>query len=452
MLDGAQGILALVGGAAADDCLSHAAARAEDLRRAGAHAVGQVGGFLLQHLEADAGLLHHLHDLLRGEHKVDVGDAVGVAELLAPRLHLLGGAGHDGDVEGRAAVLGVLLAVVFLEHGRKHLHGGAGGGEILQKFGPLVFHILHPRGAAGGHQRQVLAGFEPTQELGGFLAHGEVRAEDGVVHLVRAHDLERGDELIEHVFARGEAVGFADGDAHGGRDLNDDSLLRVLQGFPRGANVVLDGDGAGGTHGGALSAADAVRLAQGLIVRRGDVQAWAAAGKAQIADALHLVADAHTVAAEDALVEVHRDGGAGEVHLDVLARIVEADVVDAEANRHLLQTAGAVLLAGGAVAAMRGEQQLDDHAAVLEQPRRVGADVQLVFRRHGAGRVDLSGALLLDHAHTARAVNGQIGMEAEVGNLNAGLAADLEHVGFVVIFHADVVHVHNALRHRAPPP
>ena len=48
--------------------------------------------------------------------------------------------------------------------------------------------------------------------------------------------------------------------------------------------------------------------------------------------------------------------------------------------------------------------------------------------------------------------NGQIGMEAEVGDLNAGLAADLEHVGFVVIFHADVVHVHNALRHRAPPP
>ena len=97
-------------------------------------------------------------------------------------------------MEGRAAVLGVLLAVVFLEHGRKHLHGGAGGGEILQKFGPLVFHILHPRGAAGGHQRQVLAGFEPAQELGGFLAHGEVRAEDGVVHLVRAHDLERGDK------------------------------------------------------------------------------------------------------------------------------------------------------------------------------------------------------------------------------------------------------------------
>ena len=176
-------------------------------------------------------------------------------------------------------------------------------------------------------QQEVLAGFEPAQELGGFLAHGEVRAEDGVVHLVRAHDLERGDELIEHVFARGEAVGFADGDAHGGRDLNDDSLLRVLQGFPRGADVVLDGDGAGGAHGGALSAADAVRLAQGLIVRRGDVQAWAAAGKAQIADALHLVADAHTVAAEDALVEVHRDGGAGEVHLDVLARIVEAQVV-----------------------------------------------------------------------------------------------------------------------------
>ena len=45
-----------------------------------------------------------------------------------------------------------------------------------------------------------------------------------------------------------------------------------------------------------------------------------AAGKAQIADALHLVADAHTVAAEDALVEIHRNGGTGEVHLDEIGR------------------------------------------------------------------------------------------------------------------------------------
>ncbi len=43
-----QGVLALVGHAVADHRLRHAAGGAEDLRRAGAHAEGQVRGLPLQ--------------------------------------------------------------------------------------------------------------------------------------------------------------------------------------------------------------------------------------------------------------------------------------------------------------------------------------------------------------------------------------------------------------------
>ena len=290
------------------------------------------------------------------------------------------------------------------------------------------------------------------QKFGGLLAHGEVRAEDGVIYLVRAHDLERGDQLIKHIFARLQTVGFADGNAHGGGDLDNDARFGVLQRLPRRADLVLDGDGAGGADGGALTAAHTMRFAQGLAACGGDVQVRTAARKVQIVDALHFVADAHAVAAENAFVVIHRDGGTGKIHLDMLARVVKADVVDAEADRHLLQAAGAVLFAGGAVAAMRGEQQLDDHTAVLEQTRRVGADMQAVPWLHGAGSLDLAGAFLLDHAHTARAVNRQVGVEAEVGDLHARFAADLQYIRFFVVFHADIIHIHDVLSHRSPPP
>lgn len=52
----------------------------------------------------------------------------------------------------------------------------------------------------------------------------------------------------------------------------------------------------------------------GETVRRGDVQIWPVAGKAEVLHALHILAYAHTVAAENALVEIERDGGAGEIH------------------------------------------------------------------------------------------------------------------------------------------
>ena len=113
VLEHAQDVFALVGQATAEHRLRHAAGGAEDLGRAAAHAERQVGRLLFEHLEADAGFLDHLDDLLRGQHKVDVRYAV-AAEFLASGLHFLGCAGHDGDMEGRAAVGGVLFAVLVL--------------------------------------------------------------------------------------------------------------------------------------------------------------------------------------------------------------------------------------------------------------------------------------------------------------------------------------------------
>lgn len=193
---------------------------------------------LFKHLEADAGLLDHADDLLRREHKVHIRHAI-AAELGAARFHLFRRAGHDSDMIGRVPIGGIFLAITVLEHRRQHLHGRECGGKILEELWPLVFHVAHPCGAAGGHQRQVFACFEPAQELLRLFTHREVCAENGVVHLIRAHDLECRDELVEHVFAARDAVGLTERYAHSRCDLDDDTLLRVVQRAPGLTDLVF---------------------------------------------------------------------------------------------------------------------------------------------------------------------------------------------------------------------
>ena len=130
VLQGPEGVPGFVGHAVADHRLGHAAGGAVDGARAGAQAEGQVGGLQVQLGQLDARLLDHVDDLLGGEDQVHVGLAA-VLELGPGGLHLLGGAGHDGDVEGGLSVLGVLLLVVLAHDGGEHLHGGLAGGDVL---------------------------------------------------------------------------------------------------------------------------------------------------------------------------------------------------------------------------------------------------------------------------------------------------------------------------------
>jgi len=330
--DLAQGVLAFIRQAVTNHRLSHAAGRAVDDRCAGAETERQAGRFQLQLIELDARLLHHVNDLVRGEHQIDVGAAV-VNEFRARGLHLLRRAGHDGDVVGRAAVLRVLFRVLVAEDRAYHLHRRLAGGDVLEVLGVLVFQILHPRGAAGGEHRERASVFQPLQKFLGLRDGREVRAEGRVVHLVHAHKLERRDELIEHVFTGGDAKGLAHGHADRGRDLDDHALFRIVDGAPRLADLVLHRDRAGGAHGGALTAAHAFGLRHFAVERRHDLRAAAAIGKVQNAHALHLFAHAHAVAAEDALVRIAQHSGRGVVDFIALARILKADTTHAELLR-----------------------------------------------------------------------------------------------------------------------
>ena len=260
-LDGLEGVLGLVLHHPPGHGLRHAAGGAEDGGRAGAHAEGQVRGLPLQLREADAGLLDHVDDLLGGQHQIHVRFSV-MLELRPLGLHLLGGAGHDGDVIGGPPVLRVLLGVLVLQHGGKHLHGGLAGGDVLQEVGPLFLHVLHPRRTAAGEHGEGAALLQPLQELVRLLHDGQVRAEGGVVHLVGAHHLQGGHQLVDGVDAGLQAEGLAHRHPDRRGDLEHHPLLGVVKGSPAPADLIEDGDGAGGAGGGALAAADAVGLTE----------------------------------------------------------------------------------------------------------------------------------------------------------------------------------------------
>ena len=163
---------------------------------------------------------------------------------------------------------------------------------------------------------------------------------------------------------------------------------------------------------------------------------------------VHLFAHAHAVAAEDALVGVPDDGGRGMVFFVVGTGVLEPDLPHAELQRQVLQVALAALFAGGAVPAVGGQQQLQDHPAVLQKPGGIGADPHAVPGLHGAGGVDLA-PLVLHHAHPAGAEGGQLGIVAEGGHVDACLANDRQNVFLPVERHPLAVDIHDSLCHRS---
>ena len=328
IFNGHRRVFRFVRAAAARDRFRHAAGRAEDDAGAGRDAERHVHRFVFQIGEVDAAFLYHVDEFDRREHGVHVGLAV-VGELLALRLALLRGAGHDGNVVDLAAV--AVLLIVIAQHGGEHLHRRLAGGDVAEKLGALILHILDPRRAAGGEHRERAAVFEPVHKLLRLDDRGEVGGERGIKHLGRAHEPERRDHFAHGIFARMQPERFADGDAHRRGDLEDDAFILVVQRAPHAADVVIHGDRGGGAHGGALTAADAVGLGELLVECRHYAEIGAAVREVDDVHALDLLARAHAVAAEDALVRVAHDRGAGGVERELIARILKPDAAHAEA-------------------------------------------------------------------------------------------------------------------------
>lgn len=425
----------------------HAAGSAEDHAAAGADAEGHIAGFGRKRLKVDAVGVDHPDQLGGGEHVIRVLPLVGVA-LLALRLHFLGGTGHDGDYDGLFPLGVGLVPVVILQDCGEHGLRRTAGGDIFLEFRILVLHELDPRGAAGGHQWQIGASLDPLQKFRGLFHNGQVGGVGGVEDLVEAHAVQRRYDLAHGVLALGQTEGFTDGHADGGSDLGDHAGVLVTQRLPDVGHVVVNGQGAGGADHAALSAADAVGHSHLAVEGGGHGSVRAAVGKGQNADPLKLRARPDTAAAQDALVGVADDGGRGKVYGLDLPVIFKADIVDAQLVGQLLQLAPAVLVTGGAVPAVGGQQQLHDELAVLAQTLGMGVDHHAVPGFFRAGGEEAA-SVVLHHAQTAGAENGQLRLVAQGRDLETGLANDGQNILLVGKFYLFSVDCNST--HDCPP-
>ena len=132
-------------------------------------------------------------------------------------------------------------------------------------------------------------------------------------------------------------------------------------------------------------------------------------GLRQTVNALPLRAHPDATTAEDALVGVANDAGAGQVLLVVLTLAGEVAMTNAHGVGQTLEFAVAVALTGVTILRMVVEQQFDDVTPGLAQVLRVGMDLHAVGHGTGAGGHEVAGPFHLDDADATGPFDGQLG-------------------------------------------
>ncbi|MPM66221.1 hypothetical protein SDC9_113128 [bioreactor metagenome] len=177
----------------------------------------------------------------------------------------------------------------------------------------------------------------------------------------------------------------------------------------------------------ALPAVDALNLPETHVEGSRYPSVGTAVGKAQGAYRLELAAYPYTVAAENALTGVAEDSVGRKVQRQIFFRMLETHLGDTQAFGDLAQAAVAALGAGSAGLVVIGQHQLNNHFSHFADLLGVGAHHQAGFSRRGTGGNDPP-SLNLHHAHAAGAVDADLGMVAESGQVDVGLAAQFQQV------------------------
>ena len=418
----------------ADYSLRYAACHAEDNAGSGVRSKGSVRLGVGQVFEVNTGLGYHTSQLLRGEDKIDEPFAV-LFKLGALCLRFLGGAGHYCHGED------ALSSEVSADKRAEHLHGRAAGRYLRHELGMLILNMLYPARTARGEHRQLCARLKLVQEFSSFLHDGKVGGERGIEYIVRSETLQCRNYLAHDRLGCGNSELLAQTDPDGGCDLNRDLLGLIEQSLAHFGDIAFHGERARRAHGGALSAAYALRIGELIAEAAGYIRIAAALGKIDDVDILYLGAHAHAFAAEDALGRIAHDAGGGIVNRFRAVMQREVHGVDSVAARVFLQAALAGLVAGGAFRSVARQQHFEYHSAVLGKGFGEGFYCETVPWYHGAGGVDLS-ALVLDDAHTASAVDREIFAIAEIGYVNSVFSCDLEHIALFFKFAAYTVNYH----------
>jgi hypothetical protein len=370
-------------------------------------------------------------------HDIDILRAAGI-HFGARGLELLGGAGHDGDHEHFLGFLAELLGVVGFDHRAHHLLRRFAGGEIFKHVGIVVFHELDPSGrAAGEHgQRDVFAvdqrPLEAGEQFGPLLHDGEVGRKVGVEDGIEAHAAQGGGHFPGNERAGLHAEAFAERGADGGRGLDDDGEVGVVERGPYFVDLIAFGDGADGAYGGALAALHTGDSVETLPEGGTDGGFEAAALRKERGDALDFGADGDAAAAGDALGAVADEADGAEVLVALRLFAFVAQLRDAEVVGDVLQLAVFVAVADLAVALVLGEEQFDDDLAGLAHTAVVGVDLHLFGDGHHAGGHEILYAFDLDQADAACADGLDFFEIAKRRDVDARLSAGLQHGGSFV--------------------
>ena len=210
----------------------------------------------------------HAHHLAHRQRNVHIGRAVLAHHARQRALGLLGRARHHGHHKQALGLHAQHFGVVGLGDGAEHLLRRLGRGQAVDKLGVTRLHKAYPaRAAACEHGPAAavalaLGGLtQALEQLGALLHNGEIGREVGVEHVLKAHAAQRTGQALDGGLIARNAKLLAPGATHGRRNLHQHDLVGIGDGVEHGLGIVTLAQGARRAMRDALTARDAIGLA-----------------------------------------------------------------------------------------------------------------------------------------------------------------------------------------------
>ena len=289
--------------------LHNAARHAEYNARARGFAQHIVELLLRQVHKVQPRLAYHAGKLPRGKVRVHV--AIAVPPELRPRnFKFLSRAGHYAHNVNVARVKVVLLGKVCFCYRALHLVGAFAGGKIGYKVRIERFAVFYPARAAACYHGQHAAAVYSVEQLRALLHYGKIRREVNVKYLIRAKAAYCGHHFAGAARAYGQAEFLANRHADGGRGLEHNVFIGIVQRGPYFLCGVLFCKRARGAGGYALAAVDAGHVVKAFAEFGAYLRLKAAVLHSYGVHALCFGAGGHAAAAEYAFVVIPYYAGA----------------------------------------------------------------------------------------------------------------------------------------------
>ena len=210
----------------------------------------------------------HAHHLAHRQRNVHIGRAALAHHARQRALGLLGRARHHGHHKQALGLHAQHLGVVGLGDGAEHLLRRLGRGQAVDKLGVTRLHKAYPaRAAAREHGPAAavalaLGGLtQALEQLGALLHNGEVGREIGVEHVLKANAAQGASQALNGGLLARNAELLAPGATHGRRNLHQYDLVGIGDGVEHGLGIVTLAQGARRAMRDALTARDAIGLA-----------------------------------------------------------------------------------------------------------------------------------------------------------------------------------------------